>query len=164
MEASHVKDDRSLRVWLRDKPIDWAQSIALRAALRALPYISISDESWLKNFAILPFGAAVTSWMQLTDESIFVGTDGSRADARFGGRTFDFAGYEAKQIAALAADSSYHSADAQSKSNHASNDCVYARQPKPSAEFSNNVPQMTTILSQREMNVYGSVSKAIVIG
>ena len=123
MEATQVKDDRSLRAWLSDKPKDWAQSIALRAALRALPYISISNEVWLKNFALLPLGAVITSWFQQTDESIFVISEESRANARFGGHFFDFVGYRKERIAAIASDASYYSADAQSKSPHVLSDC-----------------------------------------
>jgi hypothetical protein len=64
--------------------------------------------------------------MQLTDYSIFVRTDRNRANARFGGGSFNFDGYKSELIAALAADSSYHSADAQSRSPNVFNDCAAA--------------------------------------
>ncbi len=143
MEISQVKDVKSLRVWLSNKSKECSQVIALRAALRALPFISISSELWLKNFALLPFGAIITSWMQLSDESFFVLTDESRANARFGGHSFDFDGYKAEHIAALAADASYHSADAQSKSLHTLNDCVFAVKSAARAfreDFQNSFP------------------------
>jgi hypothetical protein len=124
MDPMKINDERSLTAWLSDKPVEWAQAIALRAALRALPYVTQSDKYWLANFALRPFGALVTSWTQLIDESIFVRTDESRSNARFGGEAFDFELYNSSPIAASAADASYHSAAAQSKSPHAIADCI----------------------------------------
>jgi hypothetical protein len=83
-----------------------------------------SSELWLSSFALLPFGAVLTSWFQLTDPSIFERTEESRANARFSGDSFDFAGYKMEHIAALAADASYHSADAQSGSDWSASDCL----------------------------------------
>jgi hypothetical protein len=125
MDPMEINDQRSLRAWLSDKPGEWAQSIALRAALRALPYIGVSRDSWLENFALLPFGAVLTSWVQLTESSIDIFV-GSRANARFSGESFDFAGYKDSPIAATAANASYHSADAQTQSVHVFSDCVEA--------------------------------------
>ena len=119
-----INDERALTAWLSDKPGDWAQGVALRAALRALPYIGSASDFWLKNFALLPFGAMLTSWAQLADKSIDVLKTGSRANARFGGESFDFIGYKNERIAAIAADASYHSADAQTRSKHVITDCV----------------------------------------
>ena len=111
----------------------WAQSIALRAALRALPYISHSGDDWLSEFGLLPFGALFSSWMQLTDSSIFLRTDANRANARFGGPSFDFKLYNSQLIAAHAAQACYHSADAQSRSPHVTSDCVKAVEEAVSA-------------------------------
>lgn len=124
MKQAIITSEDAFRGWLKHKPKEWAQAVALRAALRALPIIVNSSESWLRNFALLPFGAVLTSWVQLTDQAIFVRTDESRANARFGGHSFDFTGYKKEPIAALAADASYHSADAQSQSMHVFDDCV----------------------------------------
>jgi hypothetical protein len=126
MEKPHPYSDEILSKWLPRQRVEWAQAIALRAALRTLPIFANSTESWLRNFALLPFGAVLTSWMQLTDYSIFVRTDRNRANARFGGVSFDFDGYKSELIAALAADASYHSADAQSRSPNVFNDCAAA--------------------------------------
>jgi hypothetical protein len=125
---AYIKIDSShrLREWLSGQPPEVSQSIALRVALRALPFIAKSSKIWLESYALLPFGAVITSWIQLTESSIDIFKTGSRANARFGGSTFDFAGYRAERIAALAADASYHSAEAQTQSMHVLNDCVYA--------------------------------------
>jgi hypothetical protein len=125
MDPMEINDAASLKAWLSGKPTEWAQAIALRAALRSLPYIGVSPDQWLKDFALLPFGAVLTSWIQLTESSIDIFI-GSRANARFGGETFNFAGYKASQVAALAADVSYHSADAQTQSKHVFSDCIEA--------------------------------------
>jgi hypothetical protein len=124
MNEVNITSEDDLRAWLSDKPANWAQAIALRAALRALPFIADSGEVWLNSFALLPFGALVTSWMQQVDRSIFVRTDESRANARFGGESFDFTAYKNDGLAAAAADASYHSADAQSGSIHVVSDCI----------------------------------------
>ena len=124
MDELRIRNRDDLRDWLEDKPANWAQVIALRAALRALPYIAQSSDHWLRSFALLPFGALITSWMQLVDHSLFVRSDENRANARFGGPTFDFEAYKKEPIAASAADASYHSADAQSTSIHVRSDCI----------------------------------------
>jgi hypothetical protein len=115
-----------LTAWLKDKPVEWAQVIALRAALRALPYIGLASQPWLRSFALLPFGALIASWMQLETDgrTVFTRTDASRANARFSGQAFDYDLYKSERIAHLAADASYHSADAQSGSMHVISDCV----------------------------------------
>ena len=126
MDPMEINDERSLTAWLSDKPAEWAQVIALRAALRVLPYIGVASDSWLEKFALLPFHAVITSWIQLTESSIDIFESGSRANAKFGGHSFDFAGYKESQVAAMAADVSYHSADAQTQSMHVVGDCVEA--------------------------------------
>jgi hypothetical protein len=126
MDAGQINSAEKLREWLQDKPIEWAQWVALRAALKALPYIAHSGSDWRKKFALLPFGALFTSWMQLSNSWIFIRTDANRANARFGGESFDFKLYKSQTIAANAADASYHSADAQSRSMHLLSDCVQA--------------------------------------
>jgi hypothetical protein len=124
MARTLIDTPNNLRRWLTDKPTYCAQAIAMRAASRALPLIVNSREFWLSSFALLPFGAVLTSWFQLADRSIFVRTEEGRANARFGGDSFDFGGYKMEHIAAWAADASYHSADAQSGSSWAASDCL----------------------------------------
>lgn len=38
-DALEIKDQDSLQRWLEDKPVEWAQLIALRAALRVFPLV-----------------------------------------------------------------------------------------------------------------------------
>jgi hypothetical protein len=124
MDPAKINNERSLRAWLSDKPEEWAQTVALRAALRALPYIGTANDYWLRNFGLLPFRAVLTSWIQLTRRSLDVSKSGSRANAAFGGFTFDTEGYNEDQVAAHAADASYHSAEAQSRSLQLLSDCI----------------------------------------
>jgi len=35
----HIMDPESLELWLEDKPAEWAQVIAVRAALRVFPLV-----------------------------------------------------------------------------------------------------------------------------
>lgn len=126
MDRVYISDEKSLKDWLTGKPVDWAQAIALRAALRALPLIAISDHLWMKNFAHITFSAVMISWTQLKYPSINVLEVESRANSRFGGPSFDFDKYKGNPIAATAADASYHSADAQTRSMHVIADCVQA--------------------------------------
>ncbi len=126
MEPLEIKDERSLRAWLSDRPAEWTQSIGLRAALRAAPYIGVASDLWLKDFALLPLGAVLTSWIQLTESSVDVFKSGSQPNARYGGHSFNFADYNENRIAAIAADSSYYVADAQSQSVHVVTDCIRA--------------------------------------
>jgi hypothetical protein len=120
----NIHTPTDLKIWLSGKPKDWGQAIALRAALRALPLIVYSSSGWLEKFAQLPVGAVMSGWAQLTDHSIDVLKAGSRANARFAGQLFDFDLYKSEPLAAMAADASYHSADAQTQSIHVVNDCV----------------------------------------
>jgi hypothetical protein len=126
MESTEISDIRSLGDWLSGKPANWGQVIAARAALRCLPYIAHSGDSWLNAFSILPFHALITSWTQLADIASFTRGDENRANSQFGGASFDFKFYKSQGIAASAADASYHSADLQSKSIHWISDCTKA--------------------------------------
>ncbi|MBX9795765.1 hypothetical protein, partial [Sphingomonas sp.] len=126
MDVGEKRHADTLRMWLATKPTAWAQAIALRAALRALPSIAEAQQSWLRSFALLPFGALVSSWIQITEPEIFVLTDETRSNARFGGISFQFDHYKSESIALFAAQASYHSADAQSRSMLAISDCIEA--------------------------------------
>lgn len=46
--ALEIKDQESLQHWLEDKPVEWAQLIALRAALRVFPLV-LHDSDRLKS-------------------------------------------------------------------------------------------------------------------
>jgi hypothetical protein len=52
----------SLEVWLGDKPREWAQVIAVRAALRALPFMVRTEENWIRRYALLPLRAIFIAW------------------------------------------------------------------------------------------------------
>lgn len=56
-----ITSREELEAWLQDKPADWAQVIAARAALRVLPYAFAHDsndsDKWMKESAIAFFRA-----------------------------------------------------------------------------------------------------------
>jgi hypothetical protein len=58
-----IRSRDELEAWLKDKPADWAQVIAVRVALRALPYLNNAKEEWLSSFATIPFRAIIISWV-----------------------------------------------------------------------------------------------------
>ena len=62
MDVELIKDGDPLHTWLKDKPIDWAQIIAVRAALQALPYLSNASEKSLSLITHLLFRALTISW------------------------------------------------------------------------------------------------------
>ncbi len=53
-----ITNRKELEVWLKDKPIEWSQVIAARAALRVFPLVLIERPS----FALLTFRATFISW------------------------------------------------------------------------------------------------------
>jgi hypothetical protein len=57
----HITSREELEAWLKDKPAQWAQVIAARAALRVLPYAfayeSNDSDKWMKASAIAFFRA-----------------------------------------------------------------------------------------------------------
>ena len=57
-----IKSREDLQSWLADKPADWAQAIAVRAAMRALPHIGRASDNWLVRYGILPIRALSISW------------------------------------------------------------------------------------------------------
>ena len=58
---AQITSREELHVWLKDKPADWAQVIAARAALRVLPSAFVHDgndsDKWMKASAIAFFRA-----------------------------------------------------------------------------------------------------------
>jgi len=61
-----IRSPEQLEKWLEDKPKDWAQIIAVRVAMRALPFIGTATEDWLKRCALLLMRANATSWATLS--------------------------------------------------------------------------------------------------
>jgi TIR domain len=59
-----ITSREELLEWLKDKPADWAQVIAVRAALRVLPLLFMSKTStkWVRHFALTIFRAVNHSW------------------------------------------------------------------------------------------------------
>lgn len=57
-----ITEPDDLRMWLENKPCDWAQIIAVRVALRALPSMSSTNDRWLTEYALLPISAVAMAW------------------------------------------------------------------------------------------------------
>ncbi len=59
-----ITSRKDLDIWLGGKPSDWAQVIAARAALRALPHAFQSNvpDDWAAKFALMLFRANAISW------------------------------------------------------------------------------------------------------
>jgi hypothetical protein len=57
-----LQTSTALEAWLGDKPREWAQIIAVRAALRALPFMVKSEEYWMRRYALLPLRAIFIAW------------------------------------------------------------------------------------------------------
>jgi hypothetical protein len=53
---------KDLDNWLADKLTDWAQVIAMRAAMRALPIVGRADDQWLSRYGQFPIRALCISW------------------------------------------------------------------------------------------------------
>ena len=62
MNAVNIRSGQELKDWLQDKPKDWAQVIAVRAALRALPFLAAADDAWLSKYGLLTIRACGISW------------------------------------------------------------------------------------------------------
>jgi hypothetical protein len=63
-DMGQITSREELEAWLKDKPIDFAQVIAARAALRVLPYAfekRTSDE-WVATHSLALFRATTISW------------------------------------------------------------------------------------------------------
>jgi hypothetical protein len=61
---AQITSRKEFEEWLKDKPADWAQVIAARAALRVLPYAfgqRIPDE-WVATYSLALFRALLISW------------------------------------------------------------------------------------------------------
>ena len=61
---AQITSRAELEAWLKDKPADFAQVIAARAALRVLPYAFAKNvpQKWVSDFASPLFRASAISW------------------------------------------------------------------------------------------------------
>ena len=61
---AQITSREELEAWLKDKPADWAQAIAARAALRVLPYafVETPPPDWMRRFALTLFQATAMPW------------------------------------------------------------------------------------------------------
>jgi TIR domain len=68
---AQITSREELREWLKDKPVDWAQVIAVRAALRVFPYAFRPeiDDGWVNHFALTSIRALFISWVACTNSA-----------------------------------------------------------------------------------------------
>jgi hypothetical protein len=62
---AQITSRKELEAWLKDKPVDWAQGIAARAALRMFPY-SFNDQvldRFVEEYAMHLLRAVIVSWI-----------------------------------------------------------------------------------------------------
>jgi hypothetical protein len=61
---AQITSRAKLEEWLINKPVEWAQVIAARAALRALPYAFAKEvpQKWIEDYAIVLIRAIFISW------------------------------------------------------------------------------------------------------
>lgn len=57
-----IDNESRLEFWLKNKPIEWAQIVALRSALRALPFLLQQSSNLLTNHSLVVFRALCTAW------------------------------------------------------------------------------------------------------
>jgi hypothetical protein len=77
-----IRDGDELQNWLEDKPVDWAQAITIRTALRVAPFAVLGSTPAIAYDATILWGLAV-SWATLrwpaedisSNEYVFVSTD-----------------------------------------------------------------------------------------
>ena len=62
---AQITSREELRDWLKDKPVKWAQVVAIRAALRALPYAFTEavPQKWINDFAQLSVQMVAIRWI-----------------------------------------------------------------------------------------------------
>jgi hypothetical protein len=106
---AQITSREELEAWLKDKPADWAQVIAARAALRALPYGLSYHPSLLEvsSFVQVLFRTVLISWtasnypeLVLKDSANrtiteFLVTERTKYDHNISGTTFAVATYSA---------------------------------------------------------------------
>ena len=59
-----IRSSEELREWLKDKPRDWAQVIAARAALRVMPHAltSLVSDHWVEKNSLVLFRGTAIAW------------------------------------------------------------------------------------------------------
>jgi len=97
---------RDMKQWLQDKPIDWAQIIAVRAAMRVLPYMGGASRDWIAPNAVVPFRALALSWAARNLPTL----DMHRATEAAAQVAWDIADGEAATAAYAPADAAYDAA------------------------------------------------------
>jgi hypothetical protein len=81
MDDLFFKSRSELGSWLADKPTDWGQVIAARAALRAFPYLNDASTEWQKNQISGPLRALLVSWTARNAPSIKLNPGAAKAAA-----------------------------------------------------------------------------------
>lgn len=104
-----IRSREALEVWLRDKPGEWAQVIAVRAAMRSLPFLSRADSEWLTRYAVSPLRAIAISWAGRFSPALNMADAANAANAA---NAADDAAYAAAYAASAAASASAYAAAA----------------------------------------------------
>lgn len=108
-----IKDEKSFKAWLKDKPIEWAQVLASRAALRVAPFGFLeSKRPYSENFEITPRHLTVL---------VFRSTLISRVAIKYPTRDMRRATSAATSAAARAADAAFAATSAASAAASAEN-------------------------------------------
>jgi hypothetical protein len=138
---AQITSRAELEAWLKDKPADFAQVIAARAALRVLPYAFAKDvpKDWVSDFASPLFRASALSWAARN----FPAHDMVAAAAAYAARAADAAAYAARAAdaaayAARAANAAARAARAADAANAAAADAAaYAARAANAAAWEN---------------------------
>ena len=121
-DGSSVDNERLLEAWLQTRPIEVSARIAVRAALRALPFVSRDAERRVGDLASATFLAAAKAWIvarypRLSSElhgavarAANVAAHAARAAADRGADAASNASYAAANAASAAADHTVASA------------------------------------------------------
>jgi hypothetical protein len=57
-----LEQGQELQDWLGKRPNAWAQSIAMRAALRSLPFLNFAPDPWLKRYTFYALRPLLITW------------------------------------------------------------------------------------------------------
>ncbi|WP_394688341.1 P-loop NTPase fold protein [Hoeflea sp.] len=119
MDALDIRDEKSLRSWLEGKPAEWAQLIALRAALRVFPLVleGLGESAAPERARFQELTIAVWRCLLISSVAPKYPTDEMRASA-----SASASAYAASARAAAAADDAAYAAYAAA----ASGDAAYA--------------------------------------
>jgi hypothetical protein len=109
MDATAIKTSEDLRLWLKDKPVEWAQVIAVRAALRIFTKLDLSSEYGVTDFVLRPIRAIFISWSAANYPKHVI-TSSAQAAARSAMLSVIGKVYEDKDLSLLAAAHSAYAA------------------------------------------------------